>query len=269
MKKVIIAVALLSMASFSVANEKCSMKPRVVQYKGETVDVHVNINGNTRMVFPEKSLIGLDPEVFEGIEVHELDSELSNRRIIRPSVEGYNSLMFVYGESGKEYVLNLISSDCSDSQVTIQNFEASESTLEAKRQLDERKTKTLNSYMYKYIQSGKTMPLPEGFRREMSDTSGGQLVMEVGSVKFYSEETWRGINKDGLFIRVENHGREAQKIDITQIDFNQREIIEVFGQVDTIAMMPISQTLAPSAQYISDLYDNSPNVGYLLIASEK
>lgn len=267
-KLIVLALSLIS--TFAIAEvEKCSKTPRTVIYENKPIDVHVNQSGWTRLVFPETHLIGLDPEVKEGIIVHELDSELTNRRVIRPTIENYNSLMFVYGASGKEIVLNLVTSDCSDSQVKIESFEPSEETIAAKNELDSRQTKTLNSYMYQYLMSSKSMPLPDGFRREVLDGSGDQLVMQIGSVKIFAEETWRGSSKDAIFLRVENHGRMAQKIDISQVDFSNAEIIKVFGRVDTIAMIPISRTLAPAPQFTSDVYDNQTSVGYLLIASEK
>lgn len=270
MKSKIIVAALLLSSTFAIADSNvCSKAPRTVIYDNKPVDVHVNQSGWTRLVFPETHLIGLDPEVKEGIIVHELDAQLANRRVIRPNKPNYNSLMFVYGASGKEIVLNLISSDCSDSQVTIESFQASEETIEIKRKLDARPTKTLNSYMYQYLMSSKSMPLPDGFRKEVLNGNGDQLVMQIGSVKIFAEETWRGTTKDAIFLRVENHGRMAQKIDISQVDFGDNAIIKVFGRVDTIAMIPISRVLAPAPQFTTDLYDNQPSVGYLLIASEK
>lgn len=260
---------LLTVAGTVHATEKCSLSPRTVPYKGEPIDISVNKNGWTRLVFPEEYLVGVDPEVKTGIEVMDLDSELSNRKVVRTLADNYNSLVFVYGGSGKEYVLNLRTDDCSDSQVKLENFEPSDETLAAKERLDERNFKTLNSYMYKYIQSGRTMPLPKGFRQEVIDPKKNDaLVMEVGSVKFFMEEIWRGPNKTGLFVRVENHGREATKLGISQIDFDDPDIIREFGLVDKIAMIPISHILAPAPQYTSDLYDNQPSVGYLFIASE-
>lgn len=262
-------IAFAALFSTGVFAETCNTLPKEEYYRGNPVDVAVGEQW-TRLVLPEEGLIGIDPVVKTGIEVDQVNPSLPNRVVVRVSDPNYSGILFVYGESGREYVFNLNAAGCADTQVKLRNPVVSNEALQARAELDNRTQKTLNSYMYRYLMSDRQMPLPDGFRSEMvQGDESDRLVMQVGTLDFTVEEIWHGTDLTGMFLKVENRGRTALKVDIQAIDYSRESIVNAFGRVDKIAMVPINRILAPAPEYLNDVYDANPSYGFLFVVTER
>lgn len=259
-------VLVAGFSGFAVAEDACFQDPRTVNATGETMPLSTG-EGWTRVVLPEEGIVAFDPTVRVGIEVDRVGESLPNRFVVRTTDPEYTGLLFVIGTSGKDYSFRVQASECQDSRVTVSGSLPSAEGSRSAQEYEARDQKTLVGYMYQYKRSNGDMPVPTTFRSErVAGTSEERLIMEAGSLQFFIDEIWHGATSTGLIVEVLNRGRKALHLNLAGFDFNSPSIRNSIGDINRIAMMPISANLAPAPEYLEDVYDQNTNRGFLFIS---
>lgn len=257
-KKALVTFAAL-LASIQV--DACNRSPRPVEYLDSPVQVYVSQGQWAEVSFPENSLEAINFE--NGKNLKWSKTKLENKLMFSTSSDEYHGFFIVHGQSGKSYLLNLVSKPgCSDSIVNLTNraekTEAATSTSTGKVA----KKKSLIQYMIHD-------DVPSGYRKIAAEGGWPQrLVMETGSVKWYLKEQLVGSRYIGTTLEVINEGRTPFRVDIQNIDYSSPAFKEAFGKVVEVTMNPFNFRLGPSPEYISEVYANTHR-GYVYIVSAK
>jgi len=247
----------------------CSLPQREASTKNR-IDVTISTEHWTRVVFPEASLKGIEPVDASGLVIDQRVTlgEFKNHIQIKSESNDYSTKLFVYGESGKHYQVNLSTNICGDSKVQVLGLKHKKSTKRISSQssnADEREYRYLSTHMA-FIGSP-----PPGYKvYTLNEPEKERLVLEQGSVKFYISKQYIGPKYIGTVFEVVNKGRTAFKLEPALIDFNDPDIINAFGNIHHIGMLPISRELQakPKSQDINHRNANL-NRGLLFVTSRR
>ncbi|MBO9471742.1 hypothetical protein J7355_16750 [Endozoicomonas sp. G2_2] len=258
------ALGLLVAASPALAWSACDRTDRVTVYQGRAVPVYAADDQYAEVKFPE-ALRGLLPEQPAGISINQ--AAFPDRIFIKTEEDGqsYNAQVLVQSASGNSYRLQVIERACADGTVSV----VDESPALAQKHVgsgDEGREPG-KQRLIKYMVSGAT---PSGYQIQKATGSPQQrLVLEQGSVAFYLEETWRGAGGDtGIVLLAVNRGRTPFRVAIDNIEFGSRELIEQFGHVREISMMPSDFRLDPAPEFAADAA-RAQNKGLVYIVSNR
>ena len=251
------------MFSGSLMAIDCSNNPREMSMN-EPLTVVLSEKHWTRLSFPESALKGLEPMQKNGLKIDPVGgSRFKNHIVLKSTNPDYTSKMVVFGLSGREYIVNLVSSDCGDSRVKVTT------SLDKK----ETKRKSSNDKSYRFLATYLALEgkAPPGYKEfKFSSPMSERKVMQQGSVEFYVATQYIGPKYIGTVFEVVNNGRASFKVSIDTIDYENRNIIKAIGDVHHIAMLPMDRTLKarPKTSEINHLNANQHR-GLVFVVTER
>ncbi len=264
-----ILMMLVFLISLPVQSNDCSSPQRETS-TNKRINVNISTNHWTRVAFPEVSLKGIEPVDASGLIVDQRVtlSEFKNHIQIKSADKDYLSKLFVYGESGTHYQVNLTTSECGDSKVQIVNSK-NKSKVNSKQKVQSNKEERDFRYLSTHMAFLGTAP--PGYKVfTLNEPEHERLVMEQGSVKFYISKQYIGPKYIGTVFEVVNKGRTAFKLEPALMDFSDPDIISTFGNIHHIGMLPISRELQakPRSKNLNHRNANL-NRGLLFVTSRR
>lgn len=265
--KSIVAFSALTLSATAIA-QKCDRTPRTVVLNDDTpVVVYVDGQKKSALVFPEDKLLGAEPEYPEGFRLYK--SRIPYRFTVTAEDPNYDGLLTVEGDSGSSYYLRLIARNgCPDSQVTL--MEPQVPTLA--NMVDGRMTvsgqhnqarKSLTWHLWK-----NELPIGYSVKNFEEYTDEELLVFKQGSLEIYLRKQVVSERLVGSTYEVVNRGRVSSTLAIEQINYSGSSVLESLGRVREISMNPMSRTLGPAPEFVSEVYTDSHR-GLLFVVSEK
>lgn len=251
-----IAAAALTTILSADAYAACERMQRSVAYDGRPVDVRVAKGQFTEVIFPEQ-LVAVLPEKVQGMSYHE--NAFPDRLFFAVDDSAYRGIVILQGQSGSSYHVRLNGAACGD--LTVRIDERSIEPLRPPPATAQRAGKKLIEYMLlgetppAYSRSKVDVPMPE------------RLVLEQGSVKFYIDEIYKGLNYTGIVLLAVNEGRVPYRVALEAIDFSTPELREVLGRVTEITMFPYDFRLSPAPEFAADAA-HATHQGLVFIVSE-
>jgi len=259
----LLILALSMIISNAVLAQDCSNNPRELSMN-EPLTISLSKKHWTRISFPESALKGMEPLNKSGIKIDPVgSSKFKNHIVVKSADADYSSKMVVFGMSGREYIVNLVTSDCGDSRVKVTT--ALEKT--------HSKTTRQNQHSYKFLATYLALEgkAPPGYKEfHFNSPMSERKVMQQGSVEFYVASQYIGPKYIGTVFEAVNNGRASFKVSIASIDFDNENIKKALGDVHHIAMLPMDGTLKarPKSTQINHLNANQHR-GLVFVVTER
>lgn len=248
-------IGLLAAAS-SVGAQTCDRSARESTLGTVPTGIKASTETYTEVIFPE-ALRGILPETTKGLVFEQ--NHLADRLFFQVKDADYNGLITLHGESGESYRIHVQGVEsCPDSTVKLNTAKA---VKESFVKPPKRGVRPLMEYML----AGKK---PPSYALEYFKPEEQKLLLKQGSVHMYPYAIYNGFNYTGLVLRVVNAGRTPFKVALDEIDYSSPEIIEHFGHVKEISMLPADRLLAPQPEFAAEAY-NTPHEGLIFIVSYK
>jgi hypothetical protein len=224
-------------------------------------------DARTEVIFPEKIFGGLPPTKMapkpgetpmDGILVTR--SPNLDRVFLLPTMANYNGTMTVTGDSGKSYILYMVSDQTPDISVAIREGDPSGQEPPPQSGANRYKKKLIEWMM----RGGK---VPPGYQHNvLKGPIKPRIVYRQGAVILYLTETYESPKRKGFVMIAENTGPTPVYFPVESIDLRSREIRKTFGVVDEISID--NPRLGPHPEYSSGVLD-SPNQSFLYLATRK
>lgn len=255
-------IAAIAMAAVSAtAWGDCDRVDRTAVYQGTAIPVYAADDQYAEIKFPE-ALRGLLPEQPGGISINQ--ASFKDRIFVRTDEDDkrYNAQVLVQSASGRSYRLQVIERACADGTVSV---------VDQAPTLDDQPTVSPSNgqepgrqRLIKYMIRGAT---PDGYQIEREEgPPQSRLVLEQGSVAFYLEQVWKGGADTGIVLLAVNRGRTPFRVSIDNIEFGSKAMIDQFGHVREITMMPSDFRLGPAPEFAVDAA-HPKNKGLIYIVS--
>lgn len=265
-------------AMVSQAQASCVRQAKSLYYADQTINVYVNDEQWTELIFPGK-ISGYKPEQSNGPIVKEVpiaskNTVFANRVYVKAVKPLFTGTAFFHTDNGLSYhVRFLYRANCADPVVRIKNADTSQhnGANSTTSQYDPRVRKNgLRLIEYLYLYGGDPdARLPSGFSRVLAQgNKEDRVILRQGSLVFYLYETWSSRNLNGFVLQVENEGRIPARVGLEQINVNNPSFIKRFGRIREATMLPTSFRLGPRPEFAVDQL-HPKHKGLVFLAAEK
>lgn len=246
----------------AASSEECKRVPRDEVYSKTPINVYV-AHEIAEIILPnEKKIEAARADITDGLIVKW--SKQQNKIGFVISKDTYSSLLRLEGESGKTYLVNLVTRPaCADSIVNITHIQ--DGTENSSTSDSQSKSGNLKTLMW-YLWNDK---LPDGYKENSVSSLPfkDRIVFEQNMLKIAIEKKWTGSRYVGTVYKIINMGRNEEHFNIPAINFGDEAVRKSLGIVREISMWPTSQRLSPSPEFVGEAYTNRSH-GYLFVVSE-